>query len=81
VTAELTYPPGDGVTVSGEKLTLTPEGCPLEVRVTGDEYSLTEVIATTADPSPPGETVKLDGETEILKSPGAGAAVTCKVKS
>ena len=80
MTAELTYPPGDGVTVSGEKVTLTPEGCPLEVKVTGYEYSLMEVMVTTAEAEPPGETVKLEGDLEILKSPGAGAEVTCKVK-
>jgi len=61
-------------------VTLTPEGCPLEVKVTGNEYSLMEVIATTAEAEPPGEAVKLEGETEILKSPGAGSEVTCKVK-
>jgi hypothetical protein len=40
-----------------------------------------EVMVTTAEAEPPGEAVKLDGETEMLKSPGAGAAVTCRVKS
>jgi chitodextrinase len=54
-TAESAYPPGEGVTVSGEKLTVTPEGWPLGVSVTGDENSLIEVIVTIADVEPPGE--------------------------
>jgi hypothetical protein len=60
---------------------LIAEGCPLEVKVTGDEYSLMDVIVTSAEAEPPGEAVKLGGETAILKSPGTGAAVTCRVKS
>lgn len=67
--------------MSGEKSTVTPEGCPLDVRVTGDEKSLMELIVTIADVDPPGDVLTVWGETAILKSPGAGAAVTCREKS
>lgn len=62
-------------------MTVTPEGCPLADRVTGDEKLLMELIVTVADAEPPAEVLTLWGETAIPKSPGVGAAVTCKEKS
>ena len=79
--AELADPPAEGVTVPGEKLTLTPEGCPLADRVTDDEKPLMDVIVTVADAEPPVEVLTLCGETAIPKSPGVGGAVTCREKS
>lgn len=80
-TAELADPPAGGVTVPGEKLTLTPEGCPLADKVTADEKPLMEVMVTVADTEPPVEALTLWGETAIPKSPGVGWAVTCREKS
>lgn len=80
-TAELEDPPAEGVTVTGEKLTLTPEGCPLADRVTADEKPLIEVIVTVADAELPVEVLTLWGETAIPKSPEIGGAVTCREKS
>jgi metal-sulfur cluster biosynthetic enzyme len=62
-------------------LTLTPEGCPLADKLTGDEKPLIEVIVAVADAEPPADVLTLWGETPIPKSPGVGWAVTCKEKS
>jgi hypothetical protein len=67
--------------VEGEKLTSTPEGCPLADKATGDEKPLREVIVTVAEVEPPAEALTLWGETEIPKSPGVGAAVISNEKS
>jgi len=69
------------VTVFGEKLTVTPGGCPLDVRFTGEEKPLREVINTIADAEWPGDAVTFGGETTIMKSLGDSWEVTCKEKS
>ena len=80
-TAELAEPPAGGVTVLGEKLTLTSGGCPSAVSVTGEFHPSMEVMATVAEVDPPAAAVTLEGLTEMPKSPGWGCGVTCSVKS
>lgn len=72
---ELVDPP-EGVTGFGEKFTFTPEGCPLAVKLTEEEYWLIEYIVTVAEAVLPALTLTLEGDTLIPKSPGAAPVMS-----
>lgn len=61
--------PAGGVIVFGEKLTATPEGWPLDDRVTEEVKPFIEVTATVAVVELPALMLTLEGDTLMLKSP------------